>query len=210
MPEALIWGASGGIGGALVKHLKSNGWRVFAAARQEDKIPEEADLKYTFDATKEATIRDTATLIAHETDGLNLVVYAAGGLIPNPLEKLSPEEWSAIMAANLDGAYLTARSSINLLNKGGQMMFISAYVEKITLPRMGAYAIAKAGLETLVPVLQKENRKLKMTLVRPPAVATPFWENVPFNLPENALKPGDVAKSMLEHYHSGKDGVLNL
>ncbi|GAB4510029.1 MAG: SDR family NAD(P)-dependent oxidoreductase [Anaerolineae bacterium] len=210
MPDALIWGASGGIGQALVMHLKNEGWRVFAAARNERRVPAEADYTYTFDATKPETIQAAATLVAMETEGLQLVVYAAGGILADPLDKLAPEAWQAVMAANLDGAYLAARSSINLLGKDGHMMFVGAYVDKITLPRMGAYTTAKAGLEALVTILQKENRKLKMTLVRPPAVNTAFWNNVPFKMPENAMQPEAVARAMLDHYQSGSGNALNL
>lgn len=210
MPEALIWGASGGIGRELVKLLKQNDWRVFAAARDESKIPAEADMKYHFNADEVSTIKDAATLIAMETEGLDLVIYAAGGLVANPLEKLTPDEWSQTLNANLEGAFLTARSSLNLLKKGGQMMFIGAYVDKITLPRMGAYTTAKAGLEAFVPILQKENRKLKISIVRPPAVNTAFWKNAPFKMPESALQPIQVAKSMLDHYHTGGGSELNL
>jgi len=210
MPSALIWGASGGIGSQLVSQLKAQGWTVFAVARHEENIPTEADGIYPFDACDPFSIQNAAMLIAQETEGVDLVIYAAGGIRANPLHKTDPEDWSAVMAANLDGVYLTTRSSINLLNKGGQMMFIGAYVPKITLPRMGAYVTAKAGLESLFTVLQKENRKITMTLVRPPAVDTPFWENVPFNLPDGAMQPAQVAEAMITHYESGDGGELNL
>lgn len=210
MPDALIWGASGGIGSELTKLLKQEGWRVFGAAREEDKIPSEADFTYPFNANDPDSIANVARLAAFETDGIALVVYAAGGIRPNPLDRLDPEDWSETMAANLNGAYLAARSSINLMEKDGQMMFIGAYVDKIILPRMGAYTTAKAGLEAMVKILQKENRKMKITLVRPPAVDTPFWENAPFKLPKGALHPTDVAHSILNHYNTGTDAELNL
>jgi len=210
MLSALIWGASGGIGSELVRQLKNKGWTVYAVARQEGNIPTEADYTYPFDASDPYSIQNAALLIAQETEGVDLVIYAAGGVRANPLHKTDPDDWSAVMAANLDGAYLTARSSLNLLNKGGQMMFIGAYVHKITMPRMGAYVTAKAGLESLFTVLQKENRKIKMTLVRPPAVDTPFWENAPFKLPDGAMKPAQVAEAMLNHYATESGGELDL
>jgi len=210
MPSVLIWGASGGIGSELVHQLKNQGWTVFAVARQESNIPAAADHTYPFDACDPFSIQNAAMLIAQETEGVDLVIYAAGGIRANPLHKMDPDDWSSVMAANLNGAYLTARSSLNLLNKNGQMMFIGAYVPKITLPRMGAYVTAKAGLESLFTVLQKENRKIAMTLVRPPAVDTPFWENAPFNLPQGAMKPAQVAEAMVAHYDTGNGGELNL
>lgn len=210
MPDALIWGASGGIGSALVTHLKSEGWRVIAAARNEQHIPEDADFKFEFDAGNADSINQATTLMAYDTDGIELVIYAAGGLATGTLEKLTPDLWTATLNANLSGAYYAARSSLNLITKDGHLMIIGAYVNKITLPRMGAYAVAKSGLETMVTILQKENRKRRITLVRPPAVNTAFWENVPFDLPENALVPEQVAKKILEYHQSGNSGVLDL
>lgn len=211
MPEALIWGASGGIGRALVTQLKAEGWRVYGAARNEENIPAEADATYPFDANDPQSVEQVALLLAQDIeDSLDLMVYAAGGVVPGPFDKLDPAGWQATMAANLDGAYLAARSSLNLLSKTGQMMFIGAYVHKITLPRMGAYATAKAGLETMVAILQKENRKRPITLVRPPAVDTDFWDNVPFSKPESALDPAEVAAAMLRHAAEGGGGSLDL
>jgi 3-oxoacyl-[acyl-carrier protein] reductase len=210
MADVLIWGASGGIGQALVNAFHQAGWRVFAAARDELAIPDEAEFTYPFDASDEDSIAGVVTLCAHQTDGMDAVIYAAGGIIANPLDKLDRDHWHAVMDANLNGAYLAARSSLNLLNKSGHMVFIGAYVHKITLPRFGAYTTAKAGLESMVTILQKENRKLNITLVRPPAVDTPFWENVPFNLPDGALQPAQVADAILTHCQGDKGGELDL
>lgn len=210
MPDALIWGASGGIGRALTTHLKQEGWRVFGIARDETRILDHVDHKYEFDAENPDSILYSVPLIAQETDGIDLMVYAAGGIRANPLEKQDPQDWNSVIAANLTGAYLTARSSLNLMRTGGHMMFIGAYVDKITLPRMGAYTSAKAGLERMVTILQKENRKIKITLVRPPAVDTPFWENVPFKLPDGALKPAQVAQAIVQYYEADGSGELSL
>ena len=43
MPEALIWGAAGGMGQALVNQLNNAGWRVFAASRDVEAIPAGVD-----------------------------------------------------------------------------------------------------------------------------------------------------------------------
>lgn len=210
MPEAVIWGASGGIGGALVKLLKTNGWRVFAAARDESRIPAEADHVVSFEAGSPATIREAALVIAHETQGIDLMVYAAGGISAETLDKFDLAHWAAVMDANLNGAMLATQVSLNLLKEGGQVMYLGAYVDKITLPKFGAYAAAKAGLETMAAVMQKENRKLRFTVVRPGAVDTPFWAHIPFNLPKGAAQPEAIATAMLTHYRNGGGGLLDL
>lgn len=210
MPTALIWGASGGIGSALVTALSERGWSVHAAARDESKIPPAAVATYPFEAADEYSIQQVCLLVARAVESVDLVVYAAGGLTPAALDRLSGEDWQATLDANLTGAYLTLRYSLDLLTKEGHALAIGAYVGKITLPRMGAYVVAKAGLEPLMTIFQKENRKRRFTLVRLPAVDTPFWRNVPFSLPDYALKPAEVAEKIIAHVESGGSGELNV
>jgi NAD(P)-dependent dehydrogenase (short-subunit alcohol dehydrogenase family) len=210
MPEALIWGASGGMGSALVRLLKANDWRIFAAARNETRIGPEADLTYRFDARAPHTIESIPVMIAPESDGLDLVAYTAGNLLAGTLDKLTPQEWLDVFDANTNGALWAARASLPLLKPGGHVFFIGAYINHLILPKMGAYAAAKAALEPMVSVLQKENRKQKFTLVRPGAVNTPFWANAPFSMPKDAKAPEVVAQAILARWQSGESGDLNL
>ena len=210
MPSALIWGASGGIGSAITTHLKSMGWSVFAVGRDESKIPSVADGHFTCDAGSPASFDHAVSLIARETEGIDLMVYAIGGIKANLIEKMPIEDWQATFNANLHGAFYATRASLDLMNKGGHLMFIGAYTEKITLPRMSAYTSAKSALASYGTILQKEQRKLKVTLVRLPAVNTPFWQNVPFNMPDYALSPKLVAENIHIHYDKGIGDELNL
>lgn len=210
MPEALIWGASGGIGGALLTRLNGEGWRVFGAARDESRIPSAADLTLHFEASSLYSFKEAALRVAYESSGLDLVVYAAGSMAAGTVEQIGEGDWMAVMDANLTGAVRAAQVSLPLLKAGGHMMFIGAYVEKISLPKFAAYAAAKAGLEPLVTVLSKEHRKHRFTLVRPGAVDTPFWRNVPFSLPKNAVQPQVVAEAVVARYKEDSSGMLDL
>ncbi len=208
--EALIWGASGGMGRALVSHLKSKDWRVFAAARNEGRIPREADFTYAFDASSPQSISSIAPLTAPESDGLDLMVYAAGALRNGMLDKMSSEDYALVMNSNVMGAWLAAQASLPLMKEGGHMVFIGAYVEHLILHKMGVYAAAKAALAPLVSVLAKENRKFKFTLLRPGAVDTEFWANAPFKLSKDAKQPQAIAEAILQRFESGESGDLNL
>ena len=210
MPEALIWGASGGMGAALVRLLKREGWLVFAAAREERRIPVEADYTFAFDALQPHTIQSIPMQIASQSEGLDMMVYAAGAMAAGTVEQMPADAWVQVIGANLNGAYLTTQACLPLMKAGGHIMFIGAYVEHVTLPRMGAYAAAKAGLEPLVTVMQKENRKLKFTLVHPGPVDTPFWQHVPFSLPKNARPPEAIAEAILARFLSGEGGNLDM
>jgi NAD(P)-dependent dehydrogenase (short-subunit alcohol dehydrogenase family) len=210
MNEALIWGASGGIGSALATLLKTHGWHVFGAARNENRIPPGMDRSYSFDAADPFSYDNVAMGVAQASSGLDLAVYAAGTMSASTAEAFDAVAWRQVMDANLNGAWLAAKASVNLLKEGGHFMVIGAHVDKISLPRFSAYAAAKAGLEPLVTILAKEQRKLKFTLVRPGAVDTPFWGNVPFKLPAGAASPAAIAEALLARYDSGQAGVLDV
>lgn len=78
------------------------------------------------------------------------------------------------------------------------------------LPGLAAYASAKAGLEAFAETLRKEQRKRRVTVVRPGAVATAFWDKVPLQLPKDAMTPEQVAQRMTQAYHDGHKGTLDL
>lgn len=210
MPVGVIWGASGGIGSALVRGLKAQGWTVCGIARDSGRIPPEADACFEFEAGDAYSIKQAAYAVAQQAEAVDLVVYAAGAMRASTVEAFSPADWTAVMDANLTGAARAAAASIPLLREGGALVLIGAYVDKITLPRFSAYAAAKAGLAVLADVLAKENRKLKVTLVRPGAVDTPFWSNVPFKLPAGAQSADAVAAAIIEHCNAGRAGALDL
>jgi len=210
MPNVFIWGASGGIGSALTKTLKANGWQVHAAARNTDAIPIEADEKYFFEASQPDTYKEIALMLAQEAVEIDLIVYAAGGIIAHTMENLGADKWNAMIDANLNGAYLGLQSIMHLVPKGGHLMVIGAYVDKIMLPKFGAYTVAKGGLEPMITIFAKENRRKNFTLVRPPAVDSTFWNDVPFNMPDGALGPQEVAEAILQHYNNGQSGMLDL
>lgn len=210
MPTGLVWGASGGIGAALVRELKRRGWAAYGAARDESHVPSEADGVVSFDAEWPDTIGNAVFGVAQAVEGIDLVVYAAGGMYPATLEKTDPAAWGRVMAANLSGAQWALTASLPLLTANAHVMMIGAYIDRITLPRMGAYVAAKAGLEAWAKIFAKENRKQRVTLVRMPAVDTAFWRNVPFNLPAGALTPEHAANAMLDWHDGGQSGVLEI
>lgn len=59
-------------------------------------------------------------------------------------------------------------------------------------------------------MLGKEERKRRVTLVRPAAVDTPLWDKVPFKLPSGALSPDEAAERILAAYRDGQRGVLEF
>ena len=92
----------------------------------------------------------------------------------------------------------------------GLILFIGAISERLRLPGLSAYAASKVGLEAFAETLGKEERKKRITVIRPGAVATPFWDKVPLRLPKDAAPADKVAERIYEAYLAEHKWQLDL
>jgi NAD(P)-dependent dehydrogenase (short-subunit alcohol dehydrogenase family) len=210
--NAIVWGASGGIGRALVEQLGADGWTVFAVSRHSDEWAGRTPgvIGIEADVASPAEVERAITAISQEVTEVQLSIYAAGDITSARTKELSAQNWNRILDANLTGVYLTTHYSLPLLAADGHLVFLGAISERLRLPGLGAYAAAKAGLEAFAEALGKEERKRRVTVVRPAAVETPLWDKVPMRLPAHALSPQTVAERILEAYREGHKGSLDL
>ncbi|MBN1135912.1 MAG: SDR family NAD(P)-dependent oxidoreductase [Anaerolineae bacterium] len=204
---AMIWGAGGGVGRALVSRLTTEGWRVLAMGRHLGHLTPD---RFEANVADAESVEQAVAAASQQVDQVDLWIYAAGDITASKVAEDSPEAWQRILDANLTGAYLTAHYSLPLVAGDGHLVFLGAVSERLRLPRLSAYAAAKAGLEAFVEVLGKEERKRRVTLVRPTAVDTPLWDKVPFKLPPGALSPDEAAERILAAYCDGQRGVLEF
>lgn len=210
MSTALIWGASGGIGRALVARLHAEHWVVGAVSRHPDDLADLTPHRYPADVADDFAVRQTVFTVAQELPEIDLWVYAAGDILSNKVAEMDAATWRRILDANLTGAYLTTHHSAPLLAEQAHLVYIGAYSEKLRLPGLSAYAAAKAGLEAFVEALAKEERRRRVTLVRPGAVDTPLWSKMPVRMPRSAATPDAIAERIFAAYTGGHSGLLDL
>lgn len=206
---AMVWGANGGVGQALTAKLAAEQWQVIALSRNGEDVPG-AIMTIAADVTDARAVETAVMSAAYEVDSVDLSIYAAGDIISAKIDKMTPEEWRRIMDANLLGPYLTTHYSLPLLAENAHLVFLGAVSERLRLPGLSAYAAAKAGLEAFADTLRKEQRKRRVLVVRPGAVATPFWDKAPMRLPKDAASPEKVSAKILAAYQNGDSGVLDL
>lgn len=210
MKTALIWGAAGGIGRALVEQLADDSWTVVAVARDPRNLDEltphvvEADVANAYDV--QAAVAAAAQLV----ERVDLWVYAAGDIVSTKADALAPQAWQRILDANLSGAFCATHFSLPLLAADAHLVYLGAISERLRLPGLSAYAAAKAGLEAFAEALGKEQRKRTITVIRPGAVDTSFWEKVPMRLPKDALTPEAVAERILAAHANRESGMLDV
>ena len=207
---AMIWGVNGGIGRAIAAELRKNEWTVIGVCRQPAEMEGLVDHVFAADVSREFEVQTAVHATSLEVDQIDLWIYAVGDIETTAVADLDTESWQRQLDANLTGPFLATKHSLPLLAANAHLVYLGAVSERLKLPKFSAYVAAKAGLEAFVASLQKELRGKKITLVRPGAVATPFWDKLPLRLPKDAAPPEKVAKRILSAYEEGHSGQLDL
>jgi len=210
MKTILIAGAAGGIGRAMANLAKIRGFDVIAAARDTSVLKGKGYHLIDADFAKPFNAVRMALETAEFTQTVDIFAYTAGDILYAKNAEIAPTDWQRMFDANLNGAQNALQACLPLLTPNAHLFFIGAYTDRLLLPGLGAYVASKAALEKYTAVLEKELRGRKVTLVRPSAVSTKFWDKVPFKMPADALEPSQVAGKMMEAYDQGLSGLLDL
>ena len=212
---ALITGASRGIGRAVALRFAQEGAQLILCARTKgalEKLDDEI-LELTGDNVTLApidlsdfdAIDHMAAAVFERFKRLDVLIGNAGLLTPlKPMPQVKPEDWDQIINVNLTANYRLLRSLDPLIraSEAGRAIFVSSTVTQGTWPFWGAYAVSKAGLETMVKTYASENKKsnIKANILNPgPTRTTMRPIAYPGEDPESIKLPEDVTESFL-HY----------
>jgi 3-oxoacyl-[acyl-carrier protein] reductase len=209
MKTALILGA-GGVGRAIAMRLKADDVRVLLVGRSTAAAEELGVEGTAVDLASESDVRAMCLWVAQLGVSLDLVVVASGDMAGRTMDETSVAELSALMANNVNPVFFALTQVTPLLAPEAHRVVLGAYVDRLAFPKLGPYAAAKAAVDALVRVALKEQRSLKTTMLRLPAVDTPLWKKAPFPLPKGALTAAGVAESVVTVWREGKVGVVDL
>jgi NADP-dependent 3-hydroxy acid dehydrogenase YdfG len=114
----------------------------------------------------------------------------------------SPEQWRSMVLTNVYGVALTIRATLpHLLERGeGHYLITSSVAGRRALPG-SLYSATKWAVTAIGEALRQElrqiheNHRIRVTLIEPGMVDTPFFENRPG--PERALRDEDIARAVL-------------
>jgi len=210
MKTAMILGAAGGIGSAVANRAIETGFQAIQISRNGTSSKEFDVQSLSADFGLSHELERMAFEAAGVSDPVDLWVYAVGDIFSSKVEKTKKTDWMRIMGANFFGAHYAVQASLPLLKEDAHLFFIGAYVDRLIFPGMAAYASSKAALETYTAVLAKELPKMKISLVRPAAVDTDFWDKVPFKKPSNAISAEQAAEKIFNAYDQGLTGLIDL
>jgi len=203
-PVLVITGASTGIGAATAHRAIEFGHRVVLAARSEDKLQdlaaelggEDKAIAVRCDVTSwddhEALVQATLDRFGR----MDAYFANAGFGAKRGFLEESPEQWRSMVDTNVLGTALSIRSALGHFRKlnSGHFILTSSIAGRRTLPG-SLYSATKHAVTAMGESLRAEvaDTDIKMTLIEPGMVDTPFFDN----RPTGALEADDIARAVL-------------
>lgn len=208
--NALVTGASQGIGRATALLLASSGWKVTLTARSVDTLEKAAEearkkggiaLVEPCDLTRTEEVEALARRLEAKDEALDLLVLNAGVGVFKPFEELTEQDWTFVMDVNLKGTTFLAQKLLPLLKRGTtpRLIVITSDVARRTFSGGSLYCMSKYAQDALVHTLRKELRPagVRVSVIMPGLTDTSFGGSEA-GAPHKAewLRPDDLARSV--------------
>ncbi|MBT8416367.1 MAG: 3-oxoacyl-ACP reductase FabG [Silicimonas sp.] len=168
--RVLITGASRGVGRRLAEDFAADGARVAVNYRKSSGLADDAVAAITaadgeaFAVQADVAIGDDVRRMFEEIEtrlgGLDILVNNAGINRDAPLVEMNDDDWDAVIATNLKGPFLCARSTARLMrsekSSPGRIINISAITSQVGRANAANFCASKGGLNALTRALAVE------------------------------------------------------
>jgi NADP-dependent 3-hydroxy acid dehydrogenase YdfG len=198
-PVFLITGASSGIGEATARRAAQAGYKLVLAARSEAKLnaleQELGALPVVCDVTSWEDQQRMATFALERFGRIDVVFANAGFGAPRGFLESTPEHWQAMVLTNVYGAALTIRATLpSVRETRGHVLLTGSVAGRRALPG-SLYSCTKWAVTAMGEALRQEvdGSGIRVTLVEPGMVDTPFFDN----RPKGALEADDIARTVM-------------
>ena len=203
MKSALVTGGSSGIGLAIARALRGEGYNLTLAARKVERL-EAAGVELEA-ATMPVDVRDEdacrALVEAHvgRFGGLDVLVNSAGVGIAGTIGDLTTKAWNLQQDVNLRGTFLMTREALPHLRAArGYVLNLASIAGTVATPGLAAYGASKAAVIAFTRSLIREeaDNGVRATALCPGFVDTPMaaWTGL---AGEEMIQPGECAELAL-------------
>ena len=185
--NVLITGASGGIGGELVKKFVSLEANVLGNGTKAEKL-DQIKKKYPnikvkrFDISEHSRIEEFIDNVSLELGSLDILINNAGTNADNLSLRMKEEEWKKVVDVNLTSTFLLSKYAIKkmLKNKFGRVVNITSVVGHTGNLGQSNYAASKAGIIGMSKSLAIEYAKKNITVncVSPGFIVSDMTTNI--------------------------------
>lgn len=207
---ALITGASRGIGLATAQALATEGCHLVLAGRNLaplSKIAKELSpagievLPFACDVRVPQEIQSLIAATKRKFRRLDILINNAGiAHAAASVGQLPIEDWTNVIATNLNGMFMVTHFALPLLKRGGAIVNNLSIAAKRVFPNSSAYNASKHGALGLSNTLREELRSegIRVIAVLPGATDTEIWDTLWPQAPRGKMmSPTSVANAIV-------------
>ena len=194
---ALVTGASGGIGSSIAKALAAQGATLALSGSNEDKLKAFAAELGGDHKTIVCNLSDPASvdaLVPQAVEALggkiDILVNNAGVTRDNLILRMKDEEWSSVIAINLEAAFRLCRAAAKPMMKArfGRIISITSVVGVTGNPGQSNYCASRAGIIGMSKSLGQELASRGITV--------------------NCVAPGFIRSAMTDALNDAQKGAI--
>ncbi len=211
--NALVTGASGGIGSAIAIALAKQGARVALSGSNGDKLRGFREqlideiggdhVEITCNLSDTTQVEELIPATLDTLGGIDILVNNAGITRDNLAMRMKDEEWDQVISVNLEAAFRLMRASARPMMKArfGRIINITSVVGHTGNPGQMNYCAAKAGLTGMTKSFAQEvaSRGITANCLAPGFIATPMTsaldekqqESINARIPMGKMGSGD-------------------
>lgn len=181
--NAIVTGASRGIGLAIAEALISEGYTVYSLARTAGNS---RAIHIECDLTDRQSVENALARVVDEAETIEVLVNNAGITRDGLIMRMSDEAWDSVISANLTSVFLTCRRISRLMarERRGTIINIASVVGISGNGGQTNYSASKAGIIGFSKSLAKElaGRGVRVNVVAPGFIDTAMTDALPDEL----------------------------
>src|SRR5690348_10875427 len=184
---AVVTGAAGGIGAAVVRRLAQAGACVAAVDSTADGLRELVEKLAAdghritachADVTSRSEVDEMVAEVEKTVGPIDFLVHAAGVLRPGPVAGYRAEDWHTTFAVNTAGVFLVSQAVVARMTPRRRGAIVTVASNAASVPRAGmaAYAASKAAAAMFTKSLGLEVARsgIRCNVVAPGSTDTPM------------------------------------
>jgi NAD(P)-dependent dehydrogenase (short-subunit alcohol dehydrogenase family) len=197
---ALITGGSSGIGLAIGRMLRDEGFALTLVSRRAEKVQAAADELGAVAVAADVSDPDAAARMVEQHrerfGRLDVLVNSAGVGIAGTIEDLPAKHFDLQVGVNLRGLFLVTQAAIPLLREShGLVVNLASIAGTLPTPGLATYGATKAAVISLTKSLNEEldGDGVRAIAICPGFVDTPMaeWSGLPG---DEMIQPEDCAE----------------
>lgn len=209
--NAIVTGASSGIGRAIALAIAQGGGSVCISGRDAERLEDVAAaarrtartvVAYRADLTEDAAVDGLRERVLRELPGFNVLVICSGAFAKGTIQATPVEELDVLLRTNIRTPYALIRAFLPaLLSARGQIVFVNSSQGLRAGAASGPYAATQHALKALADSLREEVNEagVRILSVYPGRTATPRIERLHklegrSYQPDLLMQPEDVAE----------------